>query len=122
MTAHPFLGYPLVKSSKGWRTDADVVGSENAMNQEQGKTNDTVYEIRIQEHLDERWADWFEGMSLLQQPNGSTILRGPVADQAALHGLLNGIRDLGLSLISVQQEAADGSPATIQESHPEETP
>jgi hypothetical protein len=92
------------------------------MNQEQGKMSGTVYEIRIREHLDERWADWFPAVSIVYQPDGSTLLRGPVADQAALHGLLNGIRDLGLTLISVQQGAPGARPpATQQPSHPEET-
>ena len=89
------------------------------MNQEQVHTNATVYEIQIKEHLDQRWADWFEGMALVHQSDGSTVLRGPVADQAALHGLLNGIRDLGLSLISVRQEAAGAEPSL--ESQQEET-
>ena len=92
------------------------------MKQEQSKTSDTIYEIRIQERLDERWADWFEGMRFVRQPDGSTILRGPVADQAALHGLLNGIRDLGLSLLSVQRETPGAAPCTTQETHEGEAP
>lgn len=60
-----------------------------------------VYEIRIKGRLDERWADWFEGMSFSHESDGTTTLTGPPADQAALHGLLNGIRDLGLPLLSV---------------------
>jgi hypothetical protein len=60
-----------------------------------------IYEIKIKEHLDDRWADWFEDMSFTHESDGTTTLCGPVTDQAALHGVLNGIRDLGLSLISV---------------------
>lgn len=59
------------------------------------------YEIRLQGHLDERWAPWFDGMSLDTEPGGVTVLRGRVADQAALHGLLARLRDLGVPLISI---------------------
>ncbi len=59
------------------------------------------YEIRLQGHLDSRWAAWFDGLSLSNESDGTTIIRGPVADQAALHGLLQKVRDLGLPLVSV---------------------
>lgn len=59
------------------------------------------YEIRIQGHLDTRWAAWFEGMSLTHAVDGTTTLDGVVADQAALHGLLQKLRDLGIPLISI---------------------
>ena len=59
------------------------------------------YEIRVEGHLDTRWAAWFDGLTLARGSDGTTIIRGPVADQAALHGLLQKIRDLGLPLISV---------------------
>ncbi|MDF2626185.1 MAG: hypothetical protein K0R39_16 [Symbiobacteriaceae bacterium] len=62
-----------------------------------------LYEIRLRGHLDARWADSFAGMSFTYQSDGTTILSGPVVDQAALHGLLRKVRDLGLSLISVIQ-------------------
>lgn len=62
-----------------------------------------IYQIKIKEYLDERWADWFEGMTFTHESDGTTTLSGPITDQAALHGVLNGIRDLGLSLISVQR-------------------
>jgi hypothetical protein len=73
--------------------------------------NPGTYEIKIKGHLDDRWADWFEGMTFTHESDGNTTLCGPVADQAALHGILNGIRDLGLSLISVQQVDPDGKQA-----------
>jgi hypothetical protein len=60
-----------------------------------------VYEIKIKGHLDERWANWFEGMTFTLENDGTTTLTGPITDQAALHGLLNRIRDLGLPLLSV---------------------
>ena len=59
-----------------------------------------LYEIRLVGHLDSRWADRFEGMSFTHESDGTTILYGPVVDQAALHGLLRKVRDLGVPLIS----------------------
>ena len=60
-----------------------------------------LYEIRIEGHLNDRWADWFEGLTLIREDSGATLLTGPVVDQAALHGLLRKVRDLGMPLISV---------------------
>ena len=60
-----------------------------------------VYEIRIKGHLGPRWADWFGGMTITLEDNGDTLLTGPVVDQAALHGLLRQVRDLGTPLHSV---------------------
>lgn len=68
-----------------------------------GKYDPGLYEIRLKGHLDARWADRFEGLSFTHEPDGTTILSGPVVDQAALHGLLRNIRDLGLPLVSVVQ-------------------
>ena len=59
------------------------------------------YEFRIKGHLDDRWAAWFEGLTLTREDNGETLLTGPVVDQAALHGLLRKVRDLGMPLLSV---------------------
>ena len=61
------------------------------------------YEIRIKGHLDNRWSDWFEGLIITLEDNGETLLSGPVVDQAALHGLLRKVRDLGMPLISVKR-------------------
>lgn len=61
------------------------------------------YEIRIAGHLSPQWMDWFEGLTVSLDEDGSTLLTGPVADQAALHGLLKKIRDLGMILISVNR-------------------
>jgi hypothetical protein len=61
------------------------------------------YELRVKGHLDARWADWFDGLTLTRLSDGSTTIRGWVADQAALHGLLQRLRDLGLPLISVTE-------------------
>lgn len=59
-----------------------------------------VYQIRIKGHLGPRWADWFGGMAIKLEDNGEMLLTGPVEDQAALHGLLKKVRDLGVPLIS----------------------
>jgi hypothetical protein len=59
------------------------------------------YEIRLQGRLDDRWAAWFDGMTIEPAPGGVTILRGRLVDQAALHGVLGRLRDLGVPLISV---------------------
>lgn len=59
------------------------------------------YEIRLQGRLESRWAAWFDGLSLTPQSDGTTVIHGPVADQAALHGLLQKVRDTGLPLVSV---------------------
>ena len=72
-------------------------------------------EIRLKGHLDERWADWFEGLTITREANGETRLTGPVVDQTALHGLLRKVRDLGLPLISVNCSQPDGSAASINE-------
>jgi hypothetical protein len=61
------------------------------------------YELRIRGHLDTRWAAWFDGLSLTHEGDGTTVIRGPVVDQAALHGLLTKVRDLGMPLIAVTQ-------------------
>jgi hypothetical protein len=61
------------------------------------------YEIRVEGLLDQRWSGWFDGLQITSQPGGVTVIAGPVADQAALHGLLARIRDLNLPLISVRR-------------------
>jgi hypothetical protein len=66
-----------------------------------GLGDTTGYEIRTRGHISERWSAWFEGMTLVRQADGTTVIRCPALDQAALHGLLAKVRDLGLALISV---------------------
>jgi hypothetical protein len=75
-----------------------------------------IYQIRLQGHLGRQWTDWFEGLTITLADNGETILTGPVVDQAALHGLLKKVRDLGMPLLSVtriqpgQTDEADINP------------
>jgi hypothetical protein len=59
------------------------------------------YEIRLKGHLDERWIEWFEGLAITLEEDGNTLLTGVVIDQAALHGLLKKVRDLGMPLLSI---------------------
>ena len=66
-----------------------------------------VYQIRLKGHLDSQWTDWFEGLTITLEEDGDTLLTGPVIDQAALHGLLKKVRDLGMPLVSVVQVQLD---------------
>ena len=61
----------------------------------------TVYQIRVKGHLGSQWTNWFEGLTITLEEDGDTLLTGPVIDQAALHGLLKKVRDLGMQLVSV---------------------
>ena len=65
-----------------------------------------VYQIRIKSHLRHQWTDWFEGLTITLEDDDTTLITGPVADQAALHGLLKRVRDLGLTLLSVNRVEA----------------
>jgi len=71
-----------------------------------------LYEIRIKGHLDDRWAEWFEGLTITLEEDGDTLITGPVIDQAALHGLLKKVRDLGMPLVSVSP-VEPGPPTTL---------
>ena len=72
-----------------------------------GRREPGHYEIGLACHLDQRWAEWFDGLTLTHQSDGTTVLHGPVVDQAALHGLLQKVGDLGLPLVSVAQVEPD---------------
>ena len=75
-----------------------------------------LYEIRIKGHLDDRWTDWFEGLIIILEGDGNTLLTGPQVDQAALFGLLKKVGDLGMSLVSVS--LVQPGPATTLETDP----
>ncbi|MGB3412536.1 MAG: hypothetical protein WBA45_15215 [Microthrixaceae bacterium] len=74
-----------------------------------GRPSDQQYEIRVAGHLGSRWEAWFEGLELVNEADGTTVMSGPVVDQAALHGLLAKLRDLGIPLVSVTRLPADGT-------------
>ena len=68
-----------------------------------------TYEIRVQGHLDQCWSEWFDGLAISYDADGNTVLRGPLVDEAALHGVLNKVRDLALPLLAVSREQTDAS-------------
>ena len=83
--------------------DFDRPNRNGVIRQTQSKTHpddSAVYQIRITGHLGSEWADWFGGLTITLEDNGETLLTGPVTDQAALHGLLRKVRNLGIPLIS----------------------
>ena len=73
----------------------------DALNPENDPCLPVLYQIRVQGHLGSQWTDWFEGLTITLEEDGNTLLTGPVIDQAALHGLLKKVRDLGMPLVSV---------------------
>jgi hypothetical protein len=73
------------------------------------------YEIRLKGHLDARWAEWFDGLTITLEEDGDTLLTGPVVDQPALHGLLKKVRDLGIPLVSVSPlEHGQADPSDVK--------
>jgi hypothetical protein len=77
----------------------------------------TIYEIRVRGHLDQRWSAWFAGLAITYDADDNTVLRGPLVDEAALHGVLIKVRDLALPLLSVNQVAADAQEGTPTPHH-----
>lgn len=75
----------------------------NGLHPETDPHQPMIYQIRINGHLGTEWTDWFGGLKVTQEDNGDTLLTGPVADQAALHGLLKKVRDLGMTLVSANR-------------------
>jgi hypothetical protein len=78
------------------------------------------YQIRIKGHLGQRWTSWFDGLTLTRDADGATTVQGHVADQAALHGLLNRVRDMGLPLISVTSSGTEPSEDAQDAPNPQE--
>ena len=76
-------------------------GMANDINSESEPGQPLAYQIKIKGHLGGQWTDWFDGLAITLEDNGDTLLTGSVTDQAALHGLLRKVRDLGMPLISV---------------------
>jgi len=73
----------------------------NKVDSQLNSSQPTIYQIRIKGHLGHQWTDWFGQLTITLEDNGETLLAGPVVDQAALHGLLKKVRDLGMPLLSV---------------------
>jgi hypothetical protein len=88
----------------------------NKLNPKSDPSQPMVYQIRLKGHLGRQWTDWFGGLTITLEDNGDTHLTGPMVDQAALHGLLRKVRDLGMPLLSVicvepgQADAPDAKP------------
>ena len=82
----------MISDKRNFRTDPDAP---------------RIYQIRLEGHLGRQWTEWFDGLTITLEENGDTILTGPVIDQAALHGLLRKVRDLGIPLLSVNQVMSD---------------
>jgi len=74
--------------------------------------NNEYYEIRPKGHLEARWEQWFDGLIISLEEDGSTLLSGPLADQAALHGILKKVRDVGMTLLSVNSVKPDRKEGT----------
>ena len=83
---------------------------------ETGPVEPIIYQIRIRGHLGPQWADWFGGLAITLEEDGNTLLTGPVVDQAALHGVLRKVRDIGMPLVSVNHVEPDvtTAPGTLE--------
>jgi hypothetical protein len=90
----------------------------NELNPKTDSHEPMVYQIRIKGQLGRQWIDWFEGLTITLEDNGETLLTGPVVDQAALHGLLRKVRDLGIPLLSVARvEPSQADASEVEEEH-----
>jgi hypothetical protein len=95
MTLTHLRRYPMGRSTTREKMRHKMMDTPNS--------NAKVYEIRLNGHLEARWVKWFDGLAITLEEDGDTLLTGPVVDQAALHGLLKKVRDLGMPLVSVIQ-------------------
>ena len=93
--------------SYGWSVTADARSTDTGGGSAADHTDIQQYEIRVKGHLGSRWTAWFDGLSLTNEDDGITVIRGTVVDQAALHGLLQKLRDVGIPLVSLAQLASD---------------
>ena len=84
----------------------------NELNPKTDPSQPVVYQIRLKGHLGSQWTDWFDGLTITLEEDGNTLLTGPVVDQAALHGLLKKVRDLGMPLVSISP-VEPGPPAAL---------
>jgi len=85
----------------------------NELNSESHPGQPIVYQIRIKGHLDSQWTEWFDGLAIALEEDGNTLLTGTVIDQAALHGLIKKVRDLGMPLLSVNRVNPNQADAPI---------
>ena len=79
-----------------------------------------IYRIRVRGHLALRWAELFDGLTITHLENGDTLMAGPIVDQAALHGMLIRIRDLGLFLLAVHRVDPDGAASSTAQNNPDD--
>jgi hypothetical protein len=79
----------------------------------------SVFQIRIKGHLGPQWTDWFDGMAITLEDDGDTLLTGPVADQAALHGMIKKVRDLGMTLVSINSVLPDRMDTSVNKKETE---
>jgi hypothetical protein len=92
----PYVAFVTADDRTPTTTDGTTDGTSPT-----GHATTPHYEIRVRGHLGTRWAAWFDGLELATEDDGTTVLRGPVTDQAALHGLIQKLRDVGLPLVSI---------------------
>ena len=92
-----------VVTQTGLTSHTTDTGMSNKRNTTTDSDQPMVYQIRITGYLGREWTDWFDGLAITLEDNGDTLLTGPVVDQAALHGLLKKVRDLGMPLVSVKR-------------------
>lgn len=102
-------GDDTVKTVEQTEVDRQRVSGEAGVQQQVATEQQPIYQIKVEGHLGDMWANCFEGLTISQEQDGTSVLTGPVADQAALHGLLVRIRNLCLPLVSVNRVASPAS-------------